>query len=172
MGYLVGGLSTDYRIDLFRSGAPVLRIEREWTPVPVLDEEAEERRTNIRQGMQRQYGSWRWNGPPIPDTKPPFHDIVADFDGRIWVRVSQLGRPTMTEQEAREEEQRSNRRPLRFEEPIGYDVFDAEGRFLGHVRTPDTFSDDPELLARGDTVWAVVRDDLDVPSIVRFRMVR
>ena len=78
----------------------------------------------------------------------------------------------MTEQEAREEEQRSNRRPLRFEEPIGYDVFDAEGRFLGHVRTPDTFSDDPELLARGDTVWAVVRDDLDVPSIVRFRMVR
>ena len=172
MGYFAGGLSTDYRIDLFRSDAPVLRIEREWTPVPVLDEEAEERRTNIRQGMQRQYGSWRWNGPPIPDTKPPFRDLVVDFDGRIWVRVSLPGRPTMSEEEAREEEQRSNRRPLRFEEPIAYDVFDAQGRFLGHVRTPDTFSDDPELLARGDTVWAVVRDDLDVPSIVRFRMVR
>ena len=172
MGYFVGGLSTDYRIDLFRVGAPVLRIEREWTPVPVLDEEDEERRTRIRQGMQQQYGSWRWNGPPIPDTKPPFRDIVADFDGRIWVLVSQLARPTMTEQEAREEEQRSGRRPLRFEEPFGYDVFDAEGRFLGHVRMPDTFRDEPELLARGDTVWAVVRDELDVPSIVRFRMVR
>ena len=96
---------------------------------PVLDEEAEERRTNIRQGMQRQYGSWRWNGPPIPDTKPPFRDIIADFDGRIWVQVSQQGRATMTEQEAREEEQRSDRRPIRFEEPIAYDVFDTQGRF-------------------------------------------
>ncbi len=172
LGYFVGGLSTDYRIDLFRTGAPVLRIEREWTPIPVLGEEAEERRTRIRQGMQRQYGSWRWNGPPVPDTKPPFRGIIADFDGRIWVQVSQQGRATMTEQEAQEEEQRSGRRPIRFEEPIAYDVFDTEGRFLGHVRTPDTFSDGPELLARGDTVWAVVRDDLDVPSIVRFRMVR
>jgi hypothetical protein len=172
LGYFAGGLSTHYRLDLFRSDAPVLRIEREWTPIPVLDEEAEERRTRIRQGMQRQYGSWRWNGPPIPDTKPPFRGIIADFDGRIWVQVSQRGRPTMTEQEAREEEQRSDRRPIRFREPIAYDVFDAEGRFLGHVRTPDTFSSEPELLARGDTVWAVVRDDLDVPSIVRFRMVR
>ena len=78
----------------------------------------------------------------------------------------------MTEQEAREEEQRSDRRPIRFEEPIAYDVFDTQGRFLGYVRTPDTFSSEPELLARGDTVWAVVRDELDVPSIVRFRMVR
>ncbi len=169
--YFVAGLSTEYRIDLFRTGAPLLRIERDWTPIPVMDEEADERRTRIRQGMQRQYGSWRWNGPPIPDTKPPYRDIIADFDGRIWVQVSQPGRPRMTEAEALEEERRTERRPLRFGEPVAYDVFDAEGRFLGHVRTPDGFSTDPEPMARGDTVWAVVEDELEVPSVVRFRMV-
>lgn len=40
-------------------------------------------------------------------------------------------------------------------------------------RTPDPmWSRAAEATARGDTVWAVVRDEPDVPSIVRFRMVR
>jgi hypothetical protein len=29
----------------------------------------------------------------------------------------------------------------------------------------------PVPVARGDTVWAVTRDELDVPRIVRFRVV-
>jgi hypothetical protein len=172
LGYFVGGLSTDYRIDLFHRDGTVLRIEREWTPVPVQDAEAEERRINIRQGMQRQYGSWRWNGPEIPDTKPPFNDLWVDYDGRIWVQVPTEARPTMTEAEALEEERRTERRPLRLMERPAYDVFASDGTYLGHVITPAEFQDSPDPLARGDTVWAVVRDDLDVPSIVRFRMVR
>jgi hypothetical protein len=78
----------------------------------------------------------------------------------------------MTEEEAREEERLSGRVPLRYSEPPAFDVFDADGRYLGRVLPPASLRVEPEPLARGDTVWAVVRDELDVPSIVRFRMVR
>ena len=171
-GYFVGGLTTEYRVELFRTDAPHLRIEREWTPVSVKSAEAEERRRRITQRFERRFGGWRWNGPGIPDTKPPYSSLFVDFDGRVWVVLSQEGVATMTEDEAREEERVSGRVPLRYEEPPVFDVFGADGRYLGVVRPPTSMQVDPEPLARGDTLWAVVRDELDVPSIVRFRMVR
>jgi len=171
MGYMVGGLSTAYRIDLFRVGAPLLRLERDWTPVPVLPEEADERVRRQTAQFQRNFGSWRWNGPGIPDTKPPFRDIVVSEDGSVWVLTSQQGVATMTEAEAREEEARTRLPPIRYEEPPAFDVFARDGRFLGPVRVPPSFSTFPEPIVRGDTVWALTRDELDVATIVRFRIV-
>ena len=171
LGYMVGGLSTDYRVDLFRADAPLLRIERDWTPVPVLPEEADERIRRRTAQFQRDFGSWRWNGPSIPDTKPPFRDIIVSEDGSIWVLTSQRGEAMMTEAEARDEEARTRVPPLRFEEPLAFDVFAPDGSFLGPVRVPGSFSAFPEPVVRGDTVWAVTRDELDVASIVRFRIV-
>jgi len=172
LGYIVGGVSTDYRVDLFRVGQPVLRIEREWIPVPVQRDESEERRRQSTENMRRQYPGWQWNGPPIPDTKPPFRGMFVSEEGNVWVLVSQPGTPTMSEAEAREEEQRTGRPQLRFTEPAAYDVFAPDGRFLGHVSVPQSFSNSPEPIVRGGTVWAVTRDELDVASIVRFRIVR
>jgi hypothetical protein len=77
----------------------------------------------------------------------------------------------MTLSEAREEERVSGVPPLRFEEPVAFDVFSPEGRFLGHVKTPPSFRTRPEPVIRGDTVWAVTRDELDVATIVRFQIV-
>ena len=171
LGYMVGGVSTDYRIDLFRIREPVLRIERNWIPIAVKSEEADERERRQTAQFRRDYGSWSWNGPPIPDTKPPFRDLFASEEGNIWVLVSQEGRATMTEEDAREEERRTNMPPLRFEEPPAYDVFAPDGRFVGHVSVPETFSTRPGPIVRGDSVWAVTRDELDVPTIVRFRIV-
>jgi hypothetical protein len=170
LGYMVGGLSTDYRIDLYRVDAPVLRIEREWTPVPVKADEAEERRRAITTRLRRQYSGWRWNGPPVPESKPPFRDMFTSWEGNIWVLLSQEGRPTMSEAEAREEEQLTGEMPIRFEEPAAFDVFAPDGRFLGHVKVPESFQIRPEPIVRGDTVWAVTRDELDVASVVRFRI--
>jgi hypothetical protein len=169
-GYFIGALSTDYRIDLYRAGDTVLRIERRWEPVPVLAAEKQEHERRVTEGLRRQYPGWRWNGPPIPDAKPPFTGLFAGEDGRIWVQLSQTGVPIMTEAEAREEEERSGRPVLRFREPAAFDVFEADGTYLGFVRAPAGFRTSPEPVARGDYVWAVVRDELDVPSIVRFRL--
>ena len=169
-GYFVGGLSTEYRVDLFRPEG-VLRIERTWDPVPTLAEERQERRRRITEGLERQYGSWRWNGPEIPQTKPPFRDLMVDHDGRVWVLVSRPAAPFRSEAEAREEEERSDRPQLRYREPIVYDVFDHDGRFLGPVVTPEGFQDSPEPVIRGDTLWGVVRGELDVARVMRFRIV-
>jgi len=171
LGYMVGGLSTDYRIDLFHTDGSVLRVERAWTPVPVDPEEAEERRDAQIKRFQRQYGSWRWNGPPIPETKPPFREMFTSQEGNVWVLLSQPGRLIMSEDEAREEETRSGRRPYRYREHPAFDVFAPDGRYLGAVRVPEGFSIDPQPWVRGERVWAVTRDELDVARIVRFRMV-
>lgn len=172
LGYLVGGVSTDYRIDLLRHGEPVLRIERDWTPVPVLAAEKEERERRIVENFRRMVPGWKWNGPPIPEIKPPFGSITVDEDGRLWVSVRQPGYPYRTEQEAREEEERTGRPQMRYRERAVFDVFDAEGRFLGPVTVPEDFQTRPVPVARGDTVWAVTRDELGVPRVVRYRMVR
>lgn len=172
LGYFIGGLSTDYRVDLYRTREPVLRIERAWDPVPVLPEEAAERRRRAEESMRRQYPGWRWNGPPVPETKPPFRDVTVSDEGNVWVQLSRRGRPIMTEAEAREEEQRSGRPQLRYAEPVAFDVFTPNGEYLGQVRTPESFTTSPEPIIRGDTIWAVARDELDVPKVVRYRVVR
>lgn len=171
LGYTVGGLSTDYRIDLFRVGEPVLRIEREWWPVVVNPEEAEERRRRITAEFVQEVGPWSWNGPPIPDSKPPFRNVFASWEGDIWVQTSQEGQATMTAAEARAEERRSDLPPLRFREPVAFDVFAPDGRFMGHVRAPFSLQERPEPIIRGDTVWAVARDELGVATVVRYQLV-
>ncbi len=170
LGYLVGGLSTEYRIDLFHPDGTVLRIERDWTPVPVSPAEAELQRRRVTQRFQRQYGSWGWNGPDIPGQKPPFKEIIVSREGNLWVSLSTEGVPILTEAEAREEEAATGRVPQRFREPVAFDVFSPDGEYLGPVTVPETFRAEPEPVIRGDYIWAVTRDELDVPRVVRFRI--
>ena len=172
-GDLVESVTTRYAIYRFPREGPVLRIEREAGAVPVHPEEAEERRARITRGLQRQYGSWKWNGPPIPETKPPLRALFADDDGRIWAVVSQPGRPVVSASEAAAEEARTGRPVLRYREPPAFDVFDPEGRYLGPVSAPEALVfESPDPVAHGDTVWAVERDALGVPTVVRYRLER
>jgi hypothetical protein len=86
LGYFVAGLSEHYAIDLFVTPDQVLRIERgDWVPIPVLPEEHAEQERRITAMMQGIQPGWRWNGPPIPDTKPPYEEFFVGTDGRIWV---------------------------------------------------------------------------------------
>ena len=76
----------------------------------------------------------------------------------------------MTVAEARAEEEASGRPQMRYAEPPAFDVFEPDGRFLGHVRVPEDFRSSPDPIVRGDYVWAVARDELDVISIVRYKV--
>jgi hypothetical protein len=177
LGYFVAGVSTEYRIDLFRPQG-VLRIERAWEPIAVDPAEKAAEEERITTNFRNSYPGWRWNGPQIPDTKPPFRGIAVGDDGRIWVQLSQPG-VEIPDDEREDASAAGAGRPggappapraPRFREPITYDVFEADGTYLGRVRTPDGFSQFPEPVFRGDYVWAVQRDELDVPQVVRYRV--
>lgn len=170
-GYFIVGVSTDYRFDLLRPGQPVLRIERDFEPVPVLAAEKTEAEERITRNMREISPGWRWNGPSIPDTKPAYRSLMTGDDGRIWVLLSQPSREIMTEAEARAEQERTRRPPPnRFEEGVAFEVFEPDGRYLGRALAPDRLSTYPEPVFRGDNVWAVVRDENDVAYIVRLRV--
>jgi len=88
------------------------------------------------------------------------------------VVLSQPGLAVVSEAEALGDEERSGWPQLRYREPVMLDVFEPDGRYMGAVRPPEGFSVSPEPVIRGDTVWAVTRGELDVASVVRYRIVR
>ncbi|HSG82619.1 MAG TPA: hypothetical protein VLC48_10235, partial [Gemmatimonadota bacterium] len=115
---------------------------------------------------------WRWNGPSIPENKPPYQSFFVAEDGRLWVQLHQEAYQIEVDEDATE-----SHAPGHIEvpvaswiEPVAFDVFEPDGRYLGMVRAPEGFQMNPTPVARGDTVWAVVLDEMEVPYIVRFRI--
>ena len=166
MGNYVGGLSTEYAVDVFRPDGTVLRIRRVTDPVPVEPAEKEAARERIASGFRRFAPDWQWNGPPIPDTKPPFQDIAVGRDGRIWVRLS---RPGYLSEPADPDDPASFDR---WTEPVVWDLFEEDGTYLGQVRAPEGLRTQPEPVFANEHVWAVTTDELDVQYVTRFRIAR
>lgn len=160
LGYFVGGAEESYRITLFRAGSP-LTLGREVAPVPVLADEASAARERIVDAMRQAFGNWSWNGPEVPDAKPPFVDVATGDDGRIWVRLSREGRSEANIDPAK---------PDIWSEPVVYDVFEPDGRYLGQITTPDGFLAYPEPVFRGDTVWAGFEDADGVRYVKRYEL--
>lgn len=172
-GYMVGGLSTRYAIDQYRPDGTVLRLERVHEPVPVAAGERSNQEELKRWSMRRTQPDWRWNGPSIPEVKPPFRQLYVGLDGRIWVVVHQPGERIPEDEIDEPDPGDPDPRPAeRWREPVAFDVFEPEGTYLGRVVAPAGFSLWPTPVFNGDRVWAIVRDDLDVQYITRFRVDR
>jgi hypothetical protein len=171
LGYMVGGVPTRYSFDLYVAPDRVLRIERDnWEPIPVQVAEKEERERIATANSRQTEPGWRWNGPPIPDTKPPYTRLFIGQSGRIWVQLHQRAHQVEDAEELQSREAPGAIPEQTWIEPVAFDVFEPDGRYLGMVRAPEGFSARPWPVMRGDTVWAVVRDELDVPYIVRFHI--
>jgi len=90
----------------------------------------------------------------FPSTKPAITRVFAPGDGLLYVV------------------------PVTDEFGSGYlstgtalDVFDPSGRYLGRLDMPEGMrTTSPEPVFSGDHVVAVVRDELDVPYVVRYRL--
>ena len=165
-GHFLSALSTAYRIDLEQDSG-VLRIERVHRPVVVSDEERDHHRRSIVAGMRRFDAGWSWNGPGIPDRKPPFRGLSAADDGRIWVRLWTGGRQVPNDEHDPADPDSA---PFTWVEPIRYDVFEADGTYLGAVVPPEGFSPSPPPVFGRSFVWAVERDDLGVERVLRYRL--
>ena len=166
-GHFLSGLSTEYRIDLAGDDG-TLRIKREHEPVPVSDTERDFSREMIEDQMRQVDPDWSWDGPPIPDYKPPFMALHAGRDGRIWVLLATAA--SIVENEDHDPDDPSSQ-PVIFHVRGRYDVFESDGTYLGAVEAPDEFSGYPQPVFDGDHVWAVARDELGVERVVRYRIV-
>lgn len=154
--YFVVGVSNEYSLEARRSHG-VLRIRRNVEKLPVHPEEADAWRRRF-EWMEQQPMYQAPEGEWIPSTMPPFRGIEVGRDGRIWVR-----RNTHPIQIPVDEA--PHRQPdVGWVQPFVYDVFEADGRFLGEVRFPERF--EPHLFGAG-YVWGVRRGDFDEEYVVR-----
>jgi len=166
-GYFIHAISTDYTLTLLREDQPLLKIRKVFEPVPVAaGEKAEEEAAAIR-NMRYTDPNWRWNGETIPDVKPPFSNFYAGDDGTIWVSVHQ---PAERVEDPFYDPTDPDALPNEWREPILFDVFDEDGRYLGAVRAPDGLSRYPQPVFTRDWVLATVRDEYDVQRVVMFRV--
>ena len=165
-GYFIHGVSDRYAFTLLRPGSP-LRIERTAETIPVLAGEREQSIATTTRNMRGTDPNWRWNGPAIPDTKPPWRDLYTGRDGRIWVyRQGAAYEVEDTDFDPTDPDDIE----IRWQQDSMFDVFESDGTFLGTVDVPRGFSTYPTPIFDGDNVWATVRDDFDVQQIVRFRI--
>ena len=52
-----------------------------------------------------------------------------------------------------------------------FDVFDPDGRYLGRIDFPFALSRSPRPILRGNLIYGVTQDELEVPYLVRARVV-
>ncbi len=165
-GRFVSGISSRYSIDLEVPDG-VLRIERVYSPARVFPREADHARARTERGIGMSVPGWTWDGPSIPETKPPFTALLPGQDGRIRVRVSTEAREV--ENEGHDPDNPLST-PFVWRSPLRFDVFEADGTYLGAVNPPEDFSFNPSPVFDGDDVWAVSRDDLGIQRVVRYRI--
>jgi len=170
LGYFITGITEDYSFMLLRESEPVMEIGKDYKSVPVLADEAAIRRRQITQNMRDNFPGWSWNGPPIPDVKPPYRLLLTSEEGRIWVQVHAESERYLSADDQRAEESRLERPVNPYREPIVFEVFEPTGEYLGRVETPEGFSLFPRPVIRDMTMWGVIRDELDVARVHRFRV--
>lgn len=134
--------------------------------MPVPDDERAQRRASTEFMLRQTQPNWTWDGPDVPKEKPPYGNISAGLDGRLWVALSAESEsfepdPPRTTQE--------NPPPLvRFRaKERRWDVYEPDGTYLGRVVASRLFT---PYAMRGDFVWGVLRDADDVPSIAKMRI--
>jgi len=147
-GHLWTGVGDRYRVHLQTlTGDTVRIVERAYAPVHVTTAERDEA---LAAGfLQRMRDEGADIDPRrIPEHKPAFESLFEDDRGYLWVRTpSPEG-----------------------DEGTRLDVFDPEGRYLGQLRTAVPLQPMPSPVVRGDALYALVTDDLDVPYVARFRI--
>ncbi|MBI4544206.1 MAG: hypothetical protein HY703_03310 [Gemmatimonadetes bacterium] len=145
-GYLWFGVSDAYRVYQRRlEGDTVRIIERQYEAVPLTSKDREDALERLK-WFTSQGGEVDLSR--LPDRKPAFADFFVDADGFLWVNPSVPAG----------------------EEHAPWDIFDPEGRYLGQIRPPFRLSSTPPPVVRGNLLYGVTRDELDVGYVVRARI--
>lgn len=177
-GTIVFGCPADFRFEIHRDGQLPVRVRRPHEPVRVSREERETYKElwitemhNI--GPQERWQQWEWTGPPLSDEKPVYHRLLVGSSGRIWTANSQPASrqpaPERFPDDAPDEIWVEPAHPI-------FTIFAPDGQWLTNVKAPEDLAFDPlgpaypDPVIRGDTVWAIVTNDLDEQFPARFEL--
>lgn len=145
-GHVWFGDSGEYRIvQQSLTGDTIRIIEREYTPLPVTGAEVDAWLAN--QDRFQEAGG-RIDRSRIPSTKPVFDGLIIGEEGELWVRLVTDSEETV------------------------FDVYDTGGRYRGSVVAGPGLAPSPLPILREGALWAVTRDELDVPYVTRMRVVK
>lgn len=140
-----GGGAYDIRLQSL-SGDTIRRVRRDYTPVQI-DGEVRQRAIDA---FQRP--GWKpetdFDPSRVPSIYPPFSSARLAADETVWVE-RQAG-----------------------DEQTIWEVFSADGGYLGAVRIPETLTGISMRDIATDHVWGIVRDELNVQYVVRARIVK
>lgn len=163
-GVVAQGMNDQYRIELWRDGALERVVTRPVEPVEVT--EGEERRIlDMTRDMMASTGV-----PPqaveqvvqqmeFAESYPVFAQLLRSEDGTLWVQRIRTSRDVPEGVEWSAQDLGSNE----------WEVFDAEGRYLGVLAFPLRFQPIREV---DGVIWGVERDEFDVQSVVGYRVLR
>lgn len=162
-GRLMSAMNGDYRIEVRNPEGDVVRvITRAFERRPVTENDQRLMTQAIRQLMMDQ------GAPPqavevilgqatFAESYPAFAQLLAGPNGSLWIQriasAQELGE--------------SDDFDLQNLGSDVWDVFDAEGRYLGIITMPPKFT---PMRVDGDAFWGVQRDEFDVQSVVRYRL--
>lgn len=157
-GGFVYGWSGDYALAVSPTGRDTSRlIRRAWQPDPIPDQRRQaEVDARVRQltqdgrGMDEAGLRAEFRVGDIPTTAPAFMTLDVDRDGRIWARQLVGSDSTRTR----------------------YDVFDAEGRWMGPVELPRAVPEWGAIHFGRGAIYAAVEDAAGRPVVKRWRLVR
>ena len=165
-GTFVHAVNDDYRINVAGPDASLTRvITMPSEPIPV-SEQDKEIITGMIMGLMEEQGvppqalDGIKQGISYEDVFPAFTQMRNGPEQSLWVqRISVPSDMTADEQE--------NWNPLLDQGSDEWDVFDAEGRFMGFVTMPERFT---PFSLRGDLFYGVWRDEFEVQYVKVLRI--
>lgn len=142
------GGDPEYRIRRWERGdGAELLLETRRPPVRVSSVERDSVIDEMRRGLNMGRGSpFDWSR--IPDVKPAVEDIFESAEGNLWVRTPSAGGGVL------------------------FDVYSRDGAHIGTAGLEPGLNllDRVAPVVRGDTVWLIATDELDVSHVVRARL--
>ncbi len=138
----------EYRIKRWQPGGDTtLLVETRRPPVPVPAVERDSVIDMMRQ-MTSNMGVGEWDWSRVPTTKPAVEDIFESAEGNLWIGTPSNG------------------------DGILFDVYSRDVSYLGTASLGPGLNlfEQVTPVVRGDLVWLIVTDELDVPYVVRARI--
>jgi hypothetical protein len=163
------GASEEYRFEIHYPDGRITIVEKPWDKVPVENDEAAWTKGRTLARIRIDAPGWQWQGPGIPEHKPPFQRFIPDRDGRIWVVRQGRGRRLEGGVQEPEDWMDYFRKPC-WEDTYLLDVFEIAGRYLGEVEVPHGMLFNPPPWISGNEIIALVVDGDGIPRIEKYRL--